>query len=365
MDEAELETRLSARVHARFDGGEPSEALLRRIADARGSDWRPARRVPAAWALAAAIALVVLAGFALIASQSRPGISGPSPSPATSAPTASPSPSVAADVPYRISVLTLPSSPGPVITIATPADCKGLPTAWLAQICSLTLRPDWQSIIAPADPLGRLGPLPSGKDPAEIGTVSWWASLARANMDGDTTVCSDASVRFWITLGSGLGAAPEPGSTAAPLHPVASCLGWFRRSVSQGSFTINDDAIPLTPSILTFFVAPGASARVGLGSAPAFDPSFGCDYRSMTRETCNALLAAVTPVLGDRQAQVERLGLRGGSFECTTSASPCPPPSGGTWLGNVVALTGQSTGFAFDVAAIGGQIEVTEVPYQP
>ena len=71
------------------------------------------------------------------------------------------------------------------------------------------------------------------------------------------------------------------------------------------------------------------------------------------------------PVLGDRQGQVDGLGLQGGSFECTTSASPCPPPSGGTWLGNVVASTGQSTGFAFDVAEIGGQVVVTEVPYTP
>ncbi|HLY13906.1 MAG TPA: hypothetical protein VKR24_06115 [Candidatus Limnocylindrales bacterium] len=364
MDEAELEVRLSARLHARFDGGEPSEALLRRIAEVRRVDRGPIHRRAAPWALAAVIALVVLAGFALIASQVRPGISGPSLSPATSASAASPSPSAAADVPYRIRVRTLPGSPGPVITIAAPSDCSALPTDWLDQICSLTLRPDWQSIIASTDPFGPpLGPT-GGKTPAEIGTPTWWAALTRANLDGDPTFCSDASARSWVTRGSGLGAAPEPGSTPAPLHPVASCLNAFRRTVSQGSFTLIDSASPLSPTVLTFFVAPGASARVGVGSAPAFDPAFGC-YPGTTRETCNALLAAVTPVLGDRRAQVERVGVRAGSFECTTSASPCPPPPGGTWLGNVVALTGDSTGFAFDVAEIGGQVVVTEVPYTP
>jgi hypothetical protein len=31
----------------------------------------------------------------------------------------------------------------------------------------------------------------------------------------------------------------------------------------------------------------------------------------------------------------------------------------------VVAVTAQNTGFAFDVAEINGQVEVTEVPYAP
>lgn len=326
----------------------------------------PVRRRPAPWALVAGAVVVVIAGLALVANLGRPVVAEPTPSAPGSSPSAPPSPSAGEDVPYRISVWTLPSSPGPVITIAAPSDCKGLPTDWLVQICSLALRPDWQSIIASTDPFGPFGPGPiGGKYPVEIGTPSWWASLARANIDGDTTFCSDASARYWLTFGSGLGGAPEPGSTPAPVHPVAGCLSSFRRTVSHGSFAISDNAILPSSPELTFFMAPGASARVGLGSAPAFDPAFGCYPGSATRDTCNALLAAVTPVLGDRQGQVDRLGLRGGSFECTTSASPCPPPSGGTWLGNVVALTGQSTGFAFDVAEIGGQVEVTEVPYAP
>jgi hypothetical protein len=365
MDESDFEARLSARLHVRFDSAEPSERLLRRVAEGRSLRSQPVRRRASVWMLVAALAVVVVAGFLAISSPARPAATQPSPSPAASAGTRTASPSAAADRPFRVSVQTLPGSAGPTMTISEPSDCDAMPSDWLRQICALTLRPDWQSIIAPADPLGQLGPLPSGKTPAEVGTATWWAALVRANIDGDTTLCSDASARFWVTLGSGLGAAPEPGSTPAPLHPVASCVTSFRKNVSQGSFTITDDAIPLSPSTVTFFVAPDAAARVGLGSAPAFDPSFGCDYRSMSRETCNDLLAAILPVLGDRQRQVERLILRGGSLACTTSASPCPPPSGGSWLGNVVALTGQSTGFAFDVAEIGGQVEVTEVPYQP
>ena len=365
MDESDFEARLSARLHVRFDSAEPSERLLRRVAEGRSLRSRRVRRRASVWVLVAALAVVVVAGFLAISSLARPAATQPSPPPEASAGRPTSSPSAAANVPYRISVQTLPGSAGPTTTISAPSDCDAMPSDWLRQICTLTLRPDWQSIIASTDPLGRLGPLPSGKYPAEVGTPTWWASLVRANIDGDTTFCSDASARFWVTLGSGLGAAPAPGTTSPPVHPVGTCLTSFRRNVSQGSFTISDDAIPLSPSVLTFFVAPGASAQVGLGSAPAFDPSFGCDYRSMTRETCNDLLAAVLPVLGDRQRQVERLTLRGGSLACTTSASPCPPPPGGTWLGNVIASTGETTGFAFDVAEIGGQVVVTEVPYTP
>ena len=338
------------------------------VAGGDGDDFEtgPVRRRPAPWVLVAGAIVAVFAGLALIANLGRPVATGPSPSAPGPSPDASASPSAAADVPYRISVVTLPDSPGPVRTIAKPSDCTEMPTDWLAQICSLTLRPDWQSIIGSTDPFGADGlGSTGGTSPAHTGTPSWWASLVRANIDGDATLCSDASARSWVTFGSRGGGAPEPGSSPAPLHPVAVCLSSFRRNVSLGSFTISDGAILPNPPQLTFFVDPGASARVALGSAPAFDPGLFCDPRSASRETCNALLAAVLPVLGDRQGQVQGLGLQGGSFECTTSASPCPPPPGGTWLGYVVASTGESTGFAFDVAEIGGQVVVTEVPYAP
>ncbi|HEY7936641.1 MAG TPA: hypothetical protein VID26_05870 [Candidatus Limnocylindrales bacterium] len=314
------------------------------------------------WALVAAGALIIVAGFVAISSLAPSAAARPSQSPESStvSPTASPSP--AGNVPYRVSIQTTPGSAGPTTTISQPSDCNVMPSDWLLQVCGLALRPDWQSIIAATDPLGPAAPVFAK---TSVSSVTWWAALTRATIDGDTSLCSDASMRWWITLGSGLGGAPQPGATPAPLHPVASCLNSFRSTIAEGSFTLTDQSHLPDTSTVSFFVSPDASAQAGLGSAPAFDPSFGCDYRSMTRETCNDLLAAILPVLGDRESQVDRLVLRGGSLECTTSSSPCPPPSGGTWLGNVVALTGQSTGFAFDVAEIDGQIVTTEVPYQP
>lgn len=362
MDESDFEARLSARLHARFGAAEPSGDLLRRVADAR-VEGRPDRLRASAWVLIAALALVVVAGIVAISSLARPAATQPSPSPEASAGRPTSSPSAAAFVPYQVSIRTLPNSAGPATTISRPSDCTVMPSDWLLQICALTLRPEWQSIIASTDPLGQTTAPVFAK--TSLGSVTWWASLARATIDGDTSLCTDASMRLWITLGSSLGGAPQPGSSPAPVHPVAACLSSFRATIAQGSFTITDESQLPDTSTVTFFDDPGAEARVVPGSAPAFDPSFGCDYRSMTRQTCNDLLAAILPVLGDRQSTVELLVLRGGSLACTTSSSPCPPPPGGTWLGNVVARTGLNDGFAFDVAEISGQVEVTEVPYQP
>lgn len=364
MDEADFEARLSARLHARFDAAEPSEGLLRRIAEARSVGGRPERRRASAWVLVAALAIVIVAGFVAISNLARPGVAQPSPSPEASAGSSTASPSAAAYMPYRVSVQTLPGSPGPTTTISRPSDCNAMPSDWLLQICALTLRPDWQSIIASTDPLGPK--ISGGSSPAHVGTASWWAALARATIDGDTSLCTDASMRWWITLGSSQGAAPEPGSSPEPIQPVATCLDSFRSTVEEGSFTITDAGLLTKPSTVTFFVRTGATALLAPGAAPIFDPEFGCDPGILTRNTCNELLLAATASLEpDRQDQVYALAMRGGSFECLSTPSPCPPPPGGTWLGNVVARTSLTSGFAFDVAFVAGEIVTTEVPYRP
>ena len=303
--------------------------------------------------LAAGLLCALLAGCATPLPPSTP-LASPTPT-ATASPGATASPSPIADAPYRISVLGSGGSPGPTITISTASDCDPLPSDWLRQVCGLTLRSAWQAIIAETDPFG---------DPT-TGTSSptWWAALERAEIDGDTSLCSDVSMQTWISRGSSLGAAPEPGSTPSPVHPVAACIGFLRSTAASGSFQINDQGGGNLPTIVKLYVNPGAVARAASGSAPAFDPYVACDLRSLTRDLCNQMVAAVTTALGSRQSQVQTLSVRGVPAECLTTASPCPSPGG--FIGSVFAGPINKTEFAFDVANVGGGLKVTEVPYKP
>jgi hypothetical protein len=120
MDDRELEGRLTARLHQRFDGAEPSYGLTARIAaDRAGSAAVPASRwswaslapFRAGVAVAASLVLLVAAGLVLgprlgigpwaAAPSSLPstGIQTPGPS------TLGPSPSLAAPVSYRLTPL--------------------------------------------------------------------------------------------------------------------------------------------------------------------------------------------------------------------------------------------------------------------
>lgn len=303
---------------------------------------------------AIALLCALLAGCATPLASST-SLASPTPT-ATASPGATASPSPIADASYRLSVLGSRGSPGPTITISTASDCEPLPSDWLRQVCGLPLRPDWQAIISKADPFG---------DPT-TGTSSptWWAALERASIDGDTSLCSDVSMQTWISLGSSLGAAPEPGSTPSPIHPIAACIDFLRSTAASGSFQINDEGSGNLPAIVELHVDPDAVAKAAAGSAPAFDPYVACDLRSLTRDLCNQLVAVVTTALGSRQSQVQGLGVRGVPAECLISASPCPSPAG-VFVGSVIARASDRTEFVFDVANVGGQLEVTEVPYKP
>jgi hypothetical protein len=253
-------------------------------------------------------------------------------------------------------------TPGPTMTISTAADCNGLPSGWIRSFCALTLRPDWQAIIGPTDPL---------PDPADgTDSVTWFASLARAEIDGDTTLCSDVAMRMWITMGSGLGGAPPPGATPTPVHPIAACLDSFRRTAAAGSFTVDGPAYHVTAQQLAtdtvqVFENPAAVARAAGGTAPTFDPYLVCDLATVSRDVCDQLVAAVTTTLGSRQSGVQTIRGSGALADCPGSSSSCPPPAAGSWLGGVLASTGSSTGYAFNVAEAGGQLTVVEVPFKP
>ncbi len=114
MDEHELEQRLRARLHARYDAGGPSEAfratLLRSLTPqaARGGGLR--RAVGAAWPVLAAAAVVVIA-VAVLTLRPAPSV-GPGASPSGSpapAPSASASPSVAPTASPSASPSAVPS----------------------------------------------------------------------------------------------------------------------------------------------------------------------------------------------------------------------------------------------------------------
>jgi hypothetical protein len=349
MDERDFEARVAARLHDRFDDAEPSDALRFRVSEAVRGGAPQVRRLRSLWPAAAAAAVIV--GAVVVIWAIRPtstAVVGGSPSPAA---TAIASPSVSSARPYRLSVFS-GGSPGPTTSIATAADCDALPTEWLRSFCALTLRSDWRAIVAP-DPLAR--------PPNATTSVTWFASMARASIDGDTTLCSDVAMREWVTLGSGLGGAPPPGSTPAPVHPVAACLDYLRSTSAKGTFTITD---PGHQDTVQISVDPGAGARAAGGSAPAFDPKLVCG-QALTRDVCNQLVDAVTTALGSRQSGVQVLSGYAQPVGCSTSVTPCPPPEGGRWLGGVLVGLGGNEVLAFDVADVGGQVTATEVPYKP
>ncbi len=306
------------------------------------------------------VAAAVLIGIALIVGSTGRGPSvGASPSPpivvSPNASTATPGPSPIGQAPYRLSVLGQQGSPGPTITVSTTSDCDPLPSEWLRHVCGLALGSSWQAMIGPNDPFG---------DPTSgTGSPTWWAAQERATIDGDTSLCSDASMETWISAGSHLGGAPEPGSTPSPVHPIAGCIDFFRRTAATGSFQINDQESGNPSMSVEVYVDPGAAAEAADGVAPAFDPYVACDLRSLTRDLCNQMIAGVSTALGNSQSQVQTLYAQSVPAECVNSASPCPPPAG--FVGSVLAGPTNKTEFAFDVIRSGGQLHVSVVPYKP
>lgn len=365
MTDDDLEERL--RTHYRtIDPGQAPPQLGARIDDSLGREStrssRRIRREPAIAAGLAAAIVLALVGFVVLWGQTRPiAIAGPGQSAAASAaPSAAPSAVPFSLRPYRLS-LANPNGRefDPPALISTTTDCATMPTVWLKSFCALTLRSDWRAIIAPTDPFGA--------PPNAYSSVTWLASLARAQIDGDTSICSDASAREWLTAGP-RPVPPAPGTTAQSLAPVASCLLNWKEVAAKGFFTVTDADDQHTVQLV---VASGAAARVATASPPAFDPGIVCSTApgngrdSLTRDVCNRLIAAVTLALGTRRAQVQTLIAYPQPIECLKAGSPCPPPDGGTWLAEVLASTGSNKGVAFRVEETAGQLVLTEVPYTP
>ena len=297
----------------------------------------------------AAVFLVGLVGCTPLGQASvEPGTSATGSLAAPSALSASPSSTAITLRPYQLRMVDSFGSPGPTRTIAATSDCSFLGTDWLRSYCGLTLRSDWRTIIGPIDPF--VEP-PDGTD-----SVTWMAALSRAQIEGDTTLCLDAAARFWMSAGSVNQAAPQPGTTYAPICPFAACVGDFRNVATKGSFIGPADG----SQTIELLIARGALARIDSGPAASFDPIVACGG-AMRRDACNQVFDAVAAVLGSRQAQVGSLLAQVEPISCTTAASPCPPPSRGAWVGGArVAIA--SAELYFDVIDIDGQVSAVEVP---
>lgn len=291
--------------------------------------------------------LVVLAGCAPVSETSQAPGSGPTTSSAAP-PASSPSSSPITLRSYQLRVLDSRGSPAPTRRIAATSDCAFLGTDWLRSYCGLTLRSDWRTIIGPTDPF---------VEPADgTDSVTWMAALTRAEIEGDTTFCLDVATRFWVSAGSVNKAAPQPGTTYAPIRPVAACIADFRTVAVKGSFNGPADGL----SVIELLVDRGALAGIDNGPAASFDPIVACG-EPMRRDVCNQVFDAVAAVLGDRQDQVGSLVAQAEPISCVTASSPCPPPASGTWVGGArVGL--DKVELHFDVVDIGGNITAIEVP---
>jgi hypothetical protein len=245
-------------------------------------------------------------------------------------------------------ILDSRSSPAPTRTIAAASDCSFLGTEWLRFYCGLTLRSDWRTITGPTDPFV--------EPPDCTDSVTWMAALTRAEIEGDTTFCLDAASRFWVSAGSINKSAPQPGTTYAPVRPVAVCIADFRNVAVNGSFNGPADGL----SVIELLVDRGAVARIDNGPTASFDPIVGC-FEPMRRDVCNAVFDAVVGVLGSRQSQVASLVAQAEPISCLTASSPCPPPSSGTWVGGARVAVARVELY-FDVVDIGGQVTAVEVP---
>ena len=206
-----------------------------------------------------------------------PEASSASPSATLVAPAPSPSSSPIALRPYQLKVLDSRGSPISTKTIATTGDCAFLSTDWLRSFCALTLRSDWRAIIGPTDPF---------VEPADgTDSVTWMAALARAQIEGDTSLCLDVAARFWMSAGSVNRSAPAPGSTYAPIQPVAACIADFRNVAAKGTFNGPADGM----NVIELVVDQGARARIDGGPTASFDPIVGCS-EPMNRDVCNEIV---------------------------------------------------------------------------
>ncbi len=207
--------------------------------------------------------------------------------------------------------------------IRSASDCTFIPSAWLRDFCALALRADWRAIATDGDPLGR--------------SETWYAAMARAQMDGDLSICDDVRMRTWLTLAS-KGGAPSPSASLPPVvGPIATCRTILSNPPRPGSISVDDSSSGTKkPVSLTVTYQP---PTIPLLPQPVFDPGVVCtdEYGfSMSATTCSLILGAVLASTDLDSSSITIVGVRPHLLPCTAPL-PCPgEPQGATGLGSAL-----------------------------
>ncbi len=262
---------------------------------------------------------------------------------ASPAPSSAPPPTAAALKPYRV---IDSKAPGGSRLISSPADCEPLPSDWLRQLCSLVLRPTWQSIVAPTDP--------------SPGSASWYAALARAEIDGDLSICEDIRMRTWMSIAP-QGGAPAPGTTTPPRHPIQDCRQDLAHPPKPGTVDITDPTQSFASSLIFTFDPP----VMVVPPPPSTDPTVACQTMgnppTIEAPACQQILDAVLGQLGSDATVLVGISIRPTAIPCDAAGTACPPPPGGTLIGSALAGLGPGRTLTFNAWDVGGQVVLVPV----
>jgi hypothetical protein len=215
-------------------------------------------------------------------------------------------------------------------TIRSVADCARLqPTTWLGAFCSLLLRPRWPDILVDyADPMS---------DPF------WAAATARAQIDGDLSICTDVRTREWgLPLANG-GSDP---------HPVAGCGHQIADPRTPGVIRVNDPTnLPKKPTVEVRYRPP----KVALPAPPLSDPFVRCPFGGpafLGASACGRIVDAILAEPGVAPGSLASIDVDAALVPCA-HPSDCAPPAGAQLLGSAtITLEDASTRAvnAWDVA---------------
>jgi hypothetical protein len=263
MDELELEERLRARLHVRFDGAVASPALHETVARTLATEaptLSPWRRAVSAWPRQLLAVAAVVAAIAVVAVTLRfsalPGPVGPgasatpgasvTPSPSNS-PGTSPSPTAAASSPTVPPISTaawtsldIRALTGAPILVSAVAPWSGGYVAY-GQVDASTGPQFWLSregrswtvvanpTLAPATGLGEIlgiagcgnGLLVATRDTARTTTTAWWFST-----DGQTYVRLNSGASLSGLVASGTSGAVAAASSGASIGYTTDCQAW-------------------------------------------------------------------------------------------------------------------------------------------
>ena len=228
-------------------------------------------------------------------------------------------------------------------------DCAFLVSPWLHGFCLGTLLADWQAIAIDEDPTPQ--------------SDTWSAAMARAQMDGDLSICDDVRMRTWMSAPT-MGGAPQPGASATPgAGPIAECRRDLSNPPRPGVIAIEDPtAKPKAPISVTVVYPPPTFPVM---PARAFVPAVICPllpYENPSAAACAQVVDALakSPDLGP--ASITIVGVHSELLGCAP-ALPCPTwPPDGVGLHSVVVGYADGRTLQFNAVTTGGRIVFVEIP---